>query len=162
MKNGPSGPVFCSLHFRGDRWLTPDWQTNVRCRLLGTFRYPVAWSDGFRPLRASHLIRCAHPSGQPTAVTLLRFVALACPRESNQREGHPIIRPRLRRGSLIPSPLQGHAAKGRPWPIAALATSMSLMATRPAPYVAIPFGLLKGMTWASPVRSQLKSKSRRR
>ena len=32
----------------------------------------------------------------------------------------------LRRGSLAPSPLQGHAAKGHPWPIAALATSMSL------------------------------------
>ena len=32
----------------------------------------------------------------------------------------------LRRGSLAPSPLQGHATKGRPWPIVALATSMSL------------------------------------
>jgi len=53
-------------------------------------------------------------------------LSLACPRESNQREGHPTIRPRLRRGSLAPSPLQGHAAKGHPWPIAALATSMSL------------------------------------
>ena len=38
----------------------------------------------------------------------------------------PSIRPRLRRGSLAPSPLQGHATKGRPWPIVALATSMSL------------------------------------
>jgi len=53
-------------------------------------------------------------------------LSLACPRESNQREGHPDIRPRLRRGSLAPSPLQGHAAKGHPWPVAALATSMSL------------------------------------
>ncbi len=53
-------------------------------------------------------------------------LSLACPRESNQREGHPDIRPRLRRGSLLPSPLQGPAAKGHPWPIAALATSMSL------------------------------------
>ena len=32
----------------------------------------------------------------------------------------------LRRGSRAPSPLQGHATKGRPWPIVALATSMSL------------------------------------
>ena len=53
-------------------------------------------------------------------------LSLACPRESNQREGHPDIRPRLRRGSLVPSPLQGHATKGHPWPIVALATSMSL------------------------------------
>ena len=53
-------------------------------------------------------------------------LSLACPRESNQREGHPDIRPRLRRGSLLPSPLQGHATKGHPWPIVALATSMSL------------------------------------
>jgi len=81
---------------------------------------------GCAPYGRHTLIRCAHPSGQPAAVTSLRFVALACPRESNQREGHPTIRPRLRRGSLAPSPLQGHAAKGHPWPIAALATSMSL------------------------------------
>jgi hypothetical protein len=32
----------------------------------------------------------------------------------------------LRRGSLAPSPLQGHATKGHPWPIVALTTSMSL------------------------------------
>jgi hypothetical protein len=38
----------------------------------------------------------------------------------------PIIRPWLRQGSLTPSPLQRPAAKGHPWPIAALATSMSL------------------------------------
>ncbi|KAB0550190.1 hypothetical protein F7R01_02985 [Pseudomonas argentinensis] len=40
------------------------------------------------------MIRCAHPSGQPAAVTSLRCVALACPRESNQREGYPTIRAR--------------------------------------------------------------------
>ncbi|MPT19191.1 MAG: hypothetical protein E2579_15830 [Pseudomonas sp.] len=61
---------------------------------LGTIHWRVVGSDGFRPLRASHLIRCAHPSGQPAAVTSLHFVALACPRESNQREGHPDIRAR--------------------------------------------------------------------
>ena len=38
----------------------------------------------------------------------------------------PIIRPRLRRGSLIPSPFQRPAAKGHPWPIAALAASIPL------------------------------------
>ncbi len=60
-------------------------------------------------------------------------LSLACPRESNQREGHPTIRPRLRRGSLLPSPLQGHATKGHPWPIVALATSMSLNPLRGDP-----------------------------
>ena len=43
-----------------------------------------------------------------------------------KEKGTPFIRPRLRRGSLVPSPLQGHATKGHPWPIVALATSMSL------------------------------------
>ena len=48
------------------------------------------------------VIRCAHPMGQPSAVTSLRYV------------------------SLLSSPLQGPAAKGHPWPIAALAASMPL------------------------------------
>ena len=48
------------------------------------------------------VIRFAYPPGQPSAVTSLRYV------------------------SLLPSPLQGHATKGHPWPIVALATSMSL------------------------------------
>jgi hypothetical protein len=92
---------------------------------------PYALMARVAPPRARYLIRCAHPSGQPAAVTSLRYVVLACPRKSNQKEGHPYIRPRLRRGSLTPSPLQGHAGcgpptKGHPWPIAALATSMSL------------------------------------
>ncbi len=47
-------------------------------------------------------------------------------RESNQRESTPRIRPRLRRGSLVPSLLQGHAPKGRPCPFGALAASMPL------------------------------------
>jgi hypothetical protein len=38
----------------------------------------------------------------------------------------PDIRPCLRQGSFTPSLFQGPAAKGHPWPIAALATSMSL------------------------------------
>ena len=38
----------------------------------------------------------------------------------------PDIRPRLRRGSLTPSLLQGPAARGHPWPIASLAASMPL------------------------------------
>jgi len=38
----------------------------------------------------------------------------------------PCIRPRLRRGSLAPVTFQGSAAKGHPWPIAALAASMPL------------------------------------
>ena len=54
-----------------------------------------------------------------------RLTFFACAKKVS-KETHPCIRPRLRRGSLAPSPLQGHATKGRPWPIVALATSMSL------------------------------------
>ena len=54
-----------------------------------------------------------------------RLTFFACAKKVS-KETHPYIRPRLRRGSLIPSPLQGHATKGHPWPIVALATSMSL------------------------------------
>ena len=42
----------------------------------------------------------------------------------------PCIRPRLRRGSLAPSTLRGYAAKGHPWPIAALSASMPLAPLR--------------------------------
>src|SRR5690606_15091516 len=38
----------------------------------------------------------------------------------------PDIRPRLRRGSLTPSLLQGPAYKGHPWPFKPLAASMRL------------------------------------
>ena len=120
---------------------------------IGTIHWRVACSDRFRPLRASHLIRCAHPSGQPAAVTSLRFVALACPRESNQREGHPAIRPRLRRGSLVPSLLEGSLRRAIPGP-----SQLSRHPCRSTPYAAIPLGLLKG-TCASSVRSRFKSKS---
>ena len=54
-----------------------------------------------------------------------RLTFFACAKKVS-KETHPCIRPRLRRGSLAPSPLQGHAVKGHPWPITALATSMSL------------------------------------
>ena len=42
------------------------------------------------------------------------------------KRSSPDIRPWLRRGSLTSSLFRGLAAKGHPWPIAALATSMSL------------------------------------
>ena len=59
-----------------------------------------------------------------------RLTFFACAKKVS-KETHPYIRPRLRRGSLVPSPLQGH---DRMWPTdegpslahAALATSMSL------------------------------------
>ncbi|PIA75129.1 hypothetical protein CDR19_02885 [Ectopseudomonas toyotomiensis] len=54
-----------------------------------------------------------------------RLTFFACAKKVS-KETHPYIRPRLRRGSLAPSPLQGPATKGHPWPIVALATSMSL------------------------------------
>src|SRR5574343_561442 len=52
--------------------------------------------------------------------------SLKCAKKSKQKKAHPIIRPRLRRGSFAPSLFRGHAAKGHPWPIAALAASMPL------------------------------------
>src|SRR5690606_1300091 len=64
---------------------------------------------------------CADASGfRPPAESL----SLAWPRESNQREGHPDIRPRLRRGSLLPVPLRGYVTKGRPFPFAPPSASM--------------------------------------
>ena len=61
----------------------------------------------FRPARASH------------------FLLLAQEKVTKEK-GTPFIRPRLRRGSLAPSPFQGHAVKGHPWPITTLAASMPL------------------------------------
>ena len=54
-----------------------------------------------------------------------RLTFFACAKKVS-KETHPYIRPRLRRGSLVPSPLHGHAEKGHPWPITALAASMPL------------------------------------
>ena len=64
-------------------------------------------------------------------------LSLVCPRESNQREGHPGIRVSLRSTSLLPVPLRGPAYKGRPCPFKPLAASMRLVplrntSTRPA------------------------------
>jgi len=73
----------------------------------GNDHWRVDLSSWFRPSRASH------------------FLLLAQEKVTKEK-GTPFIRPRLRRGSLVPSPLQGHATKGHPWPIVALATSMSL------------------------------------
>ena len=59
-----------------------------------------------------------------------RLTFFACAKKVSKEKGTPpseLGAPALlRRGSLAPSPLQGHATKGRPWPIVALATSMSL------------------------------------
>ncbi len=72
-----------------------------------------------------HLLPCLFdgrgfaPDGRVTFSLLVQ-------RESNQRESTPRIRPRLRRGSLVSSLLQGHAPKGRPCPFGALAASMPL------------------------------------
>ncbi len=56
--------------------------------------------------------------------------SLPAQRESKQRESAPDIWPcislRCISGAFAPSALQGHAAKGHPWPIAALAASMPL------------------------------------
>jgi len=72
-----------------------------------------------------HLVSCLF-DGQGFAPDGRVTFSLLVQRESNQRESTPRIRPRLRRGSLAPSLLRRHAAKGHPWPIAALAASMPL------------------------------------
>ena len=127
----PPQAMFSALRgVAGKMSLIPDWQVCVfwsrRTLLLEQANLrgePEFW---FRPSRASHFL-------------------LLAPRESNQREGHPDIRPRLRRDSLLPSPLQGHAAKGHPWPIKwgrrrYLAASMRLV----PPYATPTLGLLTG------------------
>jgi len=50
---------------------------------------------------------------------------MAGPAKSNQ-EVLPLASGPTSSGSLFPSLLQGHAAKGHPWPIVALAASMPL------------------------------------
>ena len=65
------------------------------------------------------------PSGLMGFAPYGRLTFFACAKKVS-KETHPYIRPRLRRGSLAPSPFQGHATKGRPWPIVALAASMPL------------------------------------
>ena len=76
-----------------------------------------------RNYRFQYRAKTPQISRAPTPYGRLTFFACA---KKVSKETHPCIRPRLRRGSLAPSPLQGHAVKGHPWPITALATSMSL------------------------------------
>jgi len=97
-------------HGLGEMRGAPDWQVCVL--------YAALFISGPRSFACRSLVLVSPLTGES--------LSLACPRESNQREGHPDIRPRLRRGSLASSPLQGHAVKGHPWPITALAASMPL------------------------------------
>ena len=55
---------------------------------------------------------------------------MKCAKKSKQKKAHPIIRPRLRRGSFAPSSLRGSAYKGHPWPFKPLAASMPLAPLR--------------------------------
>ena len=84
---------------------------------------------GCAPYGRHTLIRCAHPSGQPAAVTPLRYVSLLA-QERCAKEGHPDIRVSLRETSLAPVLLRGPAYKGRPWPFKPLAASMRLVPLR--------------------------------
>ena len=70
---------------------------------------------GCAPYGRHTLIRCAHPAGQPVAVTTLRYVSLLA-QERCAKEGHPDIRVSLRETSLVPAPLRGPAYMGHPWP----------------------------------------------
>ena len=70
--------------------------------------------------------RVAHTSGSAlTSGFLLASPGWPAPPKETKRSS-PDIRPQLRRGSLATSLLRGHASKGHPWPIAALAASMPL------------------------------------
>ncbi len=84
---------------------------------------------GCAPYGRHTLIRCAHPSGQPAAVTALRYVSLLA-QERCAKEGHPDIRVSLRETSLAPALLRGPAYMGHPWPIKPLAASMRLVPLR--------------------------------
>ena len=112
---------------------------------------------GCAPYGRHTLIRCAHPSGQPAAVTPLRYVSLLA-QERCAKEGHPDIRVSLRETSLAPALLRGPAYKGRPWPLSGAAVGISPHPCGSSPYATPPLGLLKG-TWASSARSRFKSKS---
>src|SRR5690606_16784945 len=79
------------------------------------------WDEAVLNRCAGMIVECADSSGFGPPAELL---SLAWPRESNQREGHPDIRPRLRRGSLLPVPLRGPSRRDVPVP--------SLLARRPA------------------------------
>ena len=89
---------------------------------------------GCAPYGRHTLIRCAHPSGQPAAVTALRYVSLLA-QERCAKEGHPASGFRCAKLDslrspcgpaygcysaslrfLAPVPLRGPAYKGRPWP----------------------------------------------
>ena len=107
--------------------LTPDWQVCVR----GAIGLALSITASTEPLCCAPygrhtLIRFAHPSGQPAAVTALRFVSLLA-QERCAKEGHPDIRVSLRETSLAPAPLRGPAYMGHPWPIKPLAASMRLV-----------------------------------
>src|SRR5690606_32719579 len=107
------------------------------------------WSFGAKPIA-----ECADTSGfGPPAESL----SLVWPRESNQREGHPDIRPRLCRGSLLPVLLRGPSRRDVPVP--------SFLARRPclaSPCSRPAFGLLKGKRlelpdgWALSVENALR------
>ncbi len=73
----------------------------------------------------SFLYGAARSSALSSGFALLGESLLAIAPKGTKRSC-PYIRPRLRRGSLASVTLRGHAAKGHPWPIAALAASMPL------------------------------------
>ena len=133
-KRGAPSPVrpFLMVHriFPGRIRLTLAWQVCVRIThgialSITAFTEPLCCA----PYGRHTLIRFAHPSGQPAAVTALRFVSLLA-QERCAKEGHTDIRVSLRSTSLAPAPLRGPAYMGLPWPIKPLAASMRLVPLR--------------------------------
>ena len=86
-------------------------------------------------------------------------LSLACPRESNQREGHPVhpapAAPGFPRSITAPGarPDAAHRRRAIPGP-----SRLSRHPCRSTPSTVIPLGLLKG-AWASSVKSRFKSKN---
>ena len=84
--------------------------------LIKPAAYLLVSLTGFAPT-ASHFLftRFARPSGQPAAVTSLRYVC-SRERESNQRESAPGIRVSLRSTSLAPVLFRGSSRWAIPGP----------------------------------------------
>lgn len=126
---------------KGDRFI-------FCCRLAGPCPPPRVPSSHRQvsPCTASHLTRFAHPSGQPSAVTPLRYVSLAWPRESNQREGHPGIRiwPAARLLSLWRCS-GGRFTRAILGPLCGGRLALSPHPCGSSPYATPPLGLLTGI-----------------
>ncbi|ACO78303.1 hypothetical protein AvCA_21020 [Azotobacter vinelandii CA] len=111
----------------------------MKCPLHTGLERLCAWSF-WRGLQIQ-CIGCL-PRGRILLVSAPRpshFLFARAKEKVTKEKARPIIRPRLRRGSLAPAPLRGHVAKGRPCPFAT--RSASCLAS---PSATPALGLLNG------------------